>query len=115
MEHEFASEGPSLRRETLTKPGKLGLRLLEDLTALAAGGSVCARLKLPNFFKEKGEKNKKKNFYQMALLAECYFEFSEFIEWFSVVIFPFVKADIYCFYLTGILATRQYSSADIRT
>lgn len=51
----------------------------------------------------------------MALLAECYFEFSEFIEWFSVVIFPFVKADIYWFYLTGILATRQYSSADIRT
>lgn len=51
----------------------------------------------------------------MALLAECYFEFSEFIEWFSVLIFPFVKADIYCFYLTGIVATRQYSSADIRT
>ncbi|KAL9447587.1 hypothetical protein AB3S75_015123 [Citrus x aurantiifolia] len=40
LEHEFASEGPSLRRETLTKPGKLGLRLLEDLTALAAGGSA---------------------------------------------------------------------------
>lgn len=35
-------------RETLTKAGKLGLRLLEDLTALAAGGSVCARLKLLN-------------------------------------------------------------------
>lgn len=29
-------------RETLTEAGKLGLRLLEDLTALAAGGSVCA-------------------------------------------------------------------------
>ncbi|CAB4315982.1 unnamed protein product [Prunus armeniaca] len=28
----------SLMRETLTKAGKLGLRLLEDLTALAAGG-----------------------------------------------------------------------------
>lgn len=28
-------------RETLTDAGKLGLRLLEDLTALAAGGSVC--------------------------------------------------------------------------
>ncbi|XP_024040630.1 protein MON2 homolog isoform X2 [Citrus clementina] len=40
LEHEFASEGPSLRRETLTKAGKLGLRLLEDLTALAAGGSA---------------------------------------------------------------------------
>ncbi|KAH9754348.1 ARM repeat superfamily protein [Citrus sinensis] len=40
LEHEFASEGPSLRRETLTKAGKLGLRLLEDLTALAAGGSI---------------------------------------------------------------------------
>lgn len=33
-------------RETLTKDGKLGLRLLEDLTALAAGGSVCAGLEL---------------------------------------------------------------------
>lgn len=33
-------------RETLTKAGKLGLRLLEDLTALAAGGSVCADLNL---------------------------------------------------------------------
>lgn len=31
-----------MMRETLTKVGKLGLRLLEDLTALAAGGSVCA-------------------------------------------------------------------------
>ncbi|KAK9215301.1 hypothetical protein WN944_007306 [Citrus x changshan-huyou] len=40
LEHEFAYEGPSLRRETLTKAGKLGLRLLEDLTALAAGGSA---------------------------------------------------------------------------
>ncbi|KAH9688323.1 ARM repeat superfamily protein [Citrus sinensis] len=40
LEHEFASEGPSLRRETLTKAGKLGLQLLEDLTALAAGGSI---------------------------------------------------------------------------
>lgn len=28
-------------RDTSTKAGKLGLRLLEDLTALAAGGSVC--------------------------------------------------------------------------
>lgn len=36
----------ALMRETLTKAGKLGLRLLEDLTALAAGGSVCADLKL---------------------------------------------------------------------
>lgn len=36
-------------RETLTKAGKLGLRLLEDLTALAAGGSVCANLKLLDY------------------------------------------------------------------
>ena len=35
------SGGPTLRKG-LTKAGKLGLRLLEDLTALAAGGSVCA-------------------------------------------------------------------------
>lgn len=36
-------------RENLTKEGKLGLRLLEDLTALAAGGSVCAN-KMPQFY-----------------------------------------------------------------
>lgn len=41
-EHEIVSRGQSLMRETLTNAGKLGLRLLEDLTALAAGGSVCA-------------------------------------------------------------------------
>lgn len=35
-------------RETLTNAGKIGLRLLEDLTALAAGGSVCSKLKLLN-------------------------------------------------------------------
>ncbi|GJM92979.1 hypothetical protein PR202_ga09489 [Eleusine coracana subsp. coracana] len=35
------SEEPILR-ENLSDVGKLGLRLLEDLTALAAGGSVCA-------------------------------------------------------------------------
>jgi hypothetical protein len=46
LENEFVSGGPSLVRETLTKAGKLGLRLLEDLTALAAGGSVCAGLEL---------------------------------------------------------------------
>jgi hypothetical protein len=40
-EHEIVSRGQSLMRETLTNAGKLGLRLLEDLTALAAGGSVC--------------------------------------------------------------------------
>ncbi|GLT63980.1 hypothetical protein SLA2020_365010 [Shorea laevis] len=40
LENEFVSGGPSLMRETLTKAGKLGLRLLEDLTALAAGGSA---------------------------------------------------------------------------
>ncbi|KAL7239326.1 hypothetical protein ACSBR2_005270 [Camellia fascicularis] len=40
LEHEFISGGQSLMRETLTTAGKLGLRLLEDLTALAAGGSA---------------------------------------------------------------------------
>lgn len=35
-----------MTRESLTKAGTVGLRLLEDLTALAAGGSVCAGLKL---------------------------------------------------------------------
>ncbi|XP_011003788.1 PREDICTED: protein MON2 homolog isoform X2 [Populus euphratica] len=39
-EHEIVSRGQSLTRETLTNAGKLGLRLLEDLTALAAGGSA---------------------------------------------------------------------------
>lgn len=37
-------------RETLTNSGKMGLRLLEDLTALAAGGSVCTNLKLVDGF-----------------------------------------------------------------
>lgn len=37
---ESVSGRSSLMRETLTKVGKLGLRLLEDLTALAAGGSA---------------------------------------------------------------------------
>ncbi|KAK8952728.1 hypothetical protein KSP40_PGU011557 [Platanthera guangdongensis] len=32
----------SIMKESLSKTGKLGLLLLEDLTALAAGGSVCA-------------------------------------------------------------------------
>ncbi|XP_028101923.1 protein MON2 homolog isoform X2 [Camellia sinensis] len=40
LEHEFISGGQSLMRETLTTAGKHGLRLLEDLTALAAGGSA---------------------------------------------------------------------------
>jgi len=31
-------------RDTLSETGKLGLRLLEDLTASAAGGSVCVTL-----------------------------------------------------------------------
>lgn len=31
-------------KKTLTNSGSLGLLLLEDLTALAAGGSVCAIL-----------------------------------------------------------------------
>lgn len=42
LEQEFCSGGPSLMRDILTNSGKLALRLLEDLTALAAGGSVCA-------------------------------------------------------------------------
>ncbi|KAL8061656.1 hypothetical protein ABFX02_02G099900 [Erythranthe guttata] len=40
LELEVISGGPSLMRETLTKPGKLGLCLLEDLTTVAAGGSA---------------------------------------------------------------------------
>ncbi|KAM3287601.1 protein MON2 isoform X3 [Capsicum chacoense] len=40
LEQEFPSGGPSLMRDILTKSGKLALRLLEDLTALAAGGSA---------------------------------------------------------------------------
>lgn len=43
LELEVFSGGLSLKRNALTKPGKLGLCLLEDLTTLAAGGSVCAR------------------------------------------------------------------------
>ena len=37
--HAF-NYGELTMREDLTDVGKLGLRLLEDLTALAAGGSV---------------------------------------------------------------------------
>ncbi|XP_058086558.1 uncharacterized protein LOC131233785 [Magnolia sinica] len=40
LEGDFVSERLSALREGLTKAGKLGLRLLEDLTALAAGGSA---------------------------------------------------------------------------
>ncbi|KAI3669236.1 hypothetical protein L6452_40463 [Arctium lappa] len=40
MEEDFVSLDKSKMRETPTKAGKLGLRLLEDLTALAAGGSA---------------------------------------------------------------------------
>lgn len=36
------NSGEPTMRENLSDVGKLGLRLLEDLTALAAGGSVCA-------------------------------------------------------------------------
>lgn len=50
LENEFVSGGSPLKRDNLTKAGKLGLRLLEDLTALAAGGSVCADTKLVLFF-----------------------------------------------------------------
>ncbi|XP_022155395.1 protein MON2 homolog isoform X2 [Momordica charantia] len=38
--NESLSGGPLLKRENLTKAGRLGLQLLEDLTALAAGGSA---------------------------------------------------------------------------
>ncbi|KAG9451995.1 hypothetical protein H6P81_004899 [Aristolochia fimbriata] len=38
MGNDLASGGPSCLRKTLSKAGKLGLCLLEDLTALAAGG-----------------------------------------------------------------------------
>ncbi|KAL8528032.1 hypothetical protein ACS0TY_005737 [Phlomoides rotata] len=40
LELEVISGGPSLKRNTLTESGKLGLCLLEDLTTLAAGGSA---------------------------------------------------------------------------
>ncbi|KAK4337750.1 hypothetical protein RND71_042237 [Anisodus tanguticus] len=43
LEQEFSSGGPSLMRDALTNSGKFALRLLEDLTALAAGGSVLRR------------------------------------------------------------------------
>ncbi|KAL5196023.1 Protein MON2 [Glycine soja] len=38
--HESISGRPPVMRETLTETGKLGLRLLEDLTSLAAGNLV---------------------------------------------------------------------------
>ncbi|XVF57298.1 hypothetical protein PTKIN_Ptkin06aG0194000 [Pterospermum kingtungense] len=41
LENNFSSGKPLLVRETKTSVGKIGLRLLEDLTALAAGGSAC--------------------------------------------------------------------------
>ncbi|XP_004495778.1 uncharacterized protein [Cicer arietinum] len=40
LDHESTRGGPPVMRETLTETGKLGLRLLEDLTSLAAGGSA---------------------------------------------------------------------------
>ncbi|KAK4768270.1 hypothetical protein SAY87_003411 [Trapa incisa] len=40
FEQELGSGGPSPMRECMNQTGKLGLRLLEDLTALAAGGSA---------------------------------------------------------------------------
>ncbi|KAL5702278.1 hypothetical protein ACHQM5_027513 [Ranunculus cassubicifolius] len=40
LETEYVSGESLLKRDNLTKAGKLGLRLLEDLTALAAGGSA---------------------------------------------------------------------------
>jgi len=44
LDNEIVSGSPAVTRENLTETGKLGLRLLEDLTSLAAGGSVCAYL-----------------------------------------------------------------------
>jgi len=44
LDHEIVSGSAPTMRENLTETGKLGLRLLEDLTSLAAGGSVCAYL-----------------------------------------------------------------------
>ncbi|KAK7356012.1 hypothetical protein VNO80_15278 [Phaseolus coccineus] len=40
LDHEIVSGRPPVMRENLTETGKLGLRLLEDLTSLAAGGSA---------------------------------------------------------------------------
>lgn len=40
LDQEFTSKGSSLMKNDLSNSGKLGLRLLEDLTALAAGGSA---------------------------------------------------------------------------
>ncbi|WOG82786.1 hypothetical protein DCAR_0101954 [Daucus carota subsp. sativus] len=40
LEQEFISGGSPIMKKTLTKSGNLGLLLLEDLTALAAGGSA---------------------------------------------------------------------------
>lgn len=48
LETRTVTVQPSMR-EYLSKTGKLGLLLLEDLTALAAGGSVCAEWKLMFF------------------------------------------------------------------
>lgn len=45
MNNGSLSGGPLLKRENLTKAGSLGLQLLEDLTALAADGSVCTYIK----------------------------------------------------------------------
>lgn len=50
LEHVSVSRAP-LIRDTLTKAGKLGLRLLEDLTAIAASGSVSAILEVLFYFK----------------------------------------------------------------
>jgi len=44
LDYEIVSGSPPVMRENLSETGKLGLRLLEDLTSLAAGGSVCAYL-----------------------------------------------------------------------
>lgn len=41
LENDYVPGLSEPLRENLSKSGKLGVRLLEDLTALAAGGSVC--------------------------------------------------------------------------
>nr|XP_007144798.1 hypothetical protein PHAVU_007G185000g [Phaseolus vulgaris]ESW16792.1 hypothetical protein PHAVU_007G185000g [Phaseolus vulgaris] len=40
LDYEIVSGSPPVMRENLSETGKLGLRLLEDLTSLAAGGSA---------------------------------------------------------------------------
>lgn len=70
LDHESVSGRPPVMRETLTETGKLGLRLLEDLTSLAAGGSVCAYLELFiwNYLLGSSKKKKKIHFVGISCL-----------------------------------------------